>query len=204
MPEKIADKAANSGRDNPFLQFLTALEAVPKQITDAMIRQTTDEDHKSAVGAYGDALRRQVHGLSSYMREGWPRLSPQAQAEVSRVVTMSGSSALFSGINSLSKSMNSPTAKISISGIIQELKKLIKLLISLFGSIPQWLDTLLALIDEILNSLLSVGLPGLASTLSRMHQDFLHEQILLARLNREQAAQDRTENNDSNLHRTSE
>jgi hypothetical protein len=193
MPDKIADK------DNSFLQFLAALDAVPKQITDAMMRQTTDQDQKSVIGAYGEALRRQVQGLSSYMREGWPRLSPQGQAEVSRVVSMSGSSALFSGVNSLSKSISSPTAKISLSGITQELKKLLKLLFSLFGSIPQWLDTLLALIDEILNGLLSVGSPALASTLSRMHQDFLHEQILLARLNREQAAQDRTENNGSKV-----
>jgi hypothetical protein len=69
-------------------------------------------------------------------------------------------------------------------------------LISLFGSIPQWLDTLLTMLDEILNLLLSVGSPALASTLSHMHQDYMHELILLARLNKENAAHDQAGNNE--------
>jgi uncharacterized membrane protein YcjF (UPF0283 family) len=112
---------------------------------------------------------------------------------------MSGSSALIAGIDSLAKSMHSPTAKIAISGVVQELKKLVKLIASLFGTVPQWLITLLALIDEVLNSLLSVGSIALASTLSRMHQDYMQEQILLARLNRESTAHDQGGNNDPSV-----
>jgi hypothetical protein len=198
MPEKTESKAPNSRRDT-FLQLLTSLDAVPKQITDAMLRQTTDEDHKSVITACGDAMREQVQGLTSHMRDGWSRLSPQGQAEVSRVIAMSGSTAIFAGLDALAKSMNSPTAKIAVSGFVQELKKLIILLFWLiFHTIPKWLIILLVLIDEILNRKLSVGNPALASTLSRQHQDYLQEQILMARLNREYAAPDQPGNNEPN------
>jgi hypothetical protein len=199
MPEKTEAKSANSRRDNPFHQFLASLDAAPKLITDAMLRQTTDEDHKSVITACGDALREEVQGLTSHMRDGWARLSPQGQAEVSRVITMSGSTALFAGLESLAKSMSSPTARLAASGFIQELKKLIILLFLLiFHTLPKWLIILLILIDQILNRQLSVGNPALATTLSHQHQDYLHEQILMARLNREYAAPDQPPNNDPN------
>ncbi len=199
MPEKHETKAGNSRRDNPFHQLLASLDAAPKQITDAMIRQTIDEDHKNVINACGSALREQVQGLTSHLREGWSRLSPQGQAEVSRVISMSGSTALFAGLDSLAKSMSSPTARIATSGFIKELKKLIILLFWLiFHTIPKWLIILLVLIDEILDRQLSVGNPALASTLSRQHQDYLEEQILMARLNREYAGPDQPTDNDSN------
>jgi hypothetical protein len=57
MSEKTEGRAPNSRRDSPFLQFVTSLEGLPKQITDAMIRQAADEDHKGVIGMYGEALR---------------------------------------------------------------------------------------------------------------------------------------------------
>ncbi|MBV8368945.1 MAG: hypothetical protein JO036_08505 [Candidatus Eremiobacteraeota bacterium] len=191
MSEKIEGKPADGGGDrtNPFLQFLTSLEAVPGQIIEGMNRQTTDEDHKAAIKAYGDAFRAQIQGLSAYLRDEHSRLSPQAQAEVSRVVTMSGSSALFSGVATLSRNLSSTTARLSVSGIIAEIKKIIKVLLGIFHPVvAPWLDGIIALINEILHDLFGIGSPALASTLSRMHQDYMHEQILLARLNRERAA----------------
>jgi hypothetical protein len=198
MPEKTESKAPNSRRDN-FQQLLTSLDALPKQIADAMLRQTTEEDHKSVITACGDAMREQIQGLTSHLREGWSRLSPQGQAEVSRVIAMSGSTAIFTGIDALAKNINSPTARIAISGFLMELKKLIILLFWLiFHTIPKWLIILLVLIDEIFDRKLSVGNPALASTLSRQHQDYLQEQILMARLNREYAVPDQPGNNEPN------
>jgi hypothetical protein len=192
-------KSPNTRRDSIFQQLLSSLDAAPKQITDAMIRQTTDEDQKSVINACGDALREQVQGLTSHLRDGWSRLGPQGQAEVSRVIAMSGSTALFAGLDSLAKNLNSTTAKIATSGFIKELKKLIILLFWLiFHTIPKWLIILLVLIDEILDRQLSVGNPALGSTLSRQHQDYLHEQILMARLNREYAAPEQPANNEPN------
>jgi hypothetical protein len=83
-------KSPNTRRDGIFQQLLSSLDAAPKQITDAMIRQTTDEDQKNVINACGDALREQVQGLTSHLRDGWSRLGPQGQAEVSRVIGMSG------------------------------------------------------------------------------------------------------------------
>ncbi len=199
MSEKFEGKPTDSAGDktNSFLQFLTSLDAMPNHIIDGMNRQTTDEDHKSAIKAYGDAFRSQIHGLSAYLRDGFSRLSPQGQAEVSRVVTMSGTEALISGVTTLSKNLSSTTAKLSIGGIIAEIKKIIKILLGLFGiTLPKWLDGIIALINEILHDLLGIGSPALASALSRMHQDYMHEQILLARLNRESAAFDDSGKND--------
>jgi hypothetical protein len=86
--------------------------------------------------------------------------------------------------------------RVRLAVAIQELKKLIKLIVSLFGSVPQWLITLLAMIDELLKLLQSVRLPALASALSRMH---MQERILLARLNRENTAHDQVGNNEPNI-----
>jgi hypothetical protein len=86
--------------------------------------------------------------------------------------------------------------RVRLAVAIQELKKLIKLIVSLFGSVPQWLITLVAMIDELLKLLQSVRLPALASALSRMN---MQERILLARLNRENTAHDQVENNEPNI-----
>jgi hypothetical protein len=199
MPDKVETKTPNTRRDNGFQQFLTSFDAIPKQIADAMLRQTTEEDHKSVITACGDAMREQVQGLTSQLREGWSRLSPQGQAEVNRVIAMSGSTAIFAGIDALAKNISTSTARIAISGFLMELKKLIILLFWLiFHTIPKWLIILLVLIDEIFDRKLSVGNPALASTLSRLHQDYMHEQILMARLNREYAAPDEPGNNEGN------
>jgi hypothetical protein len=50
--------------------------------------------------------------------------------------------------------------RVRLAVAIQDLKKFIKLIVSLFGSVPQWLITLLAMIDELLKLLQSVRLPA--------------------------------------------
>lgn len=202
MSEKFEGKPADGGgaKTNPFLQFLTSFESVPNQIIDAMIRQAPDEEHRVAINAYGDALRAQVQGLCSFMRETASRLTPQGQDEVSRFVTMSGSSALISGIGSLSKSIGSTLSKIGIAEIIAELKKIIDFIFKLFKiDRPDWLTGLEALINEILHDLFGIGQPALKSVLSRMHQDYLNEQILITRLQREHAMRDASASNDLNF-----
>ena len=202
MSEKFEGKAADGGSPgtNPFLQFLTAFDSVPKQIVDAMIRQAPDEEHKTQINTFGDALRVQVQGLTSFMRESASRLSPQVQEEVSRFVTISGGNTLISGIGGLTKTLGSTLSKIGIAAIFEELKKIINAIFNIFEiHMPKWLLPLEALINEILHDLISMGLPGLSSVLSRMHQDFLSEQILIERFNRETAMRDRAMNNDLNF-----
>lgn len=188
MAEKFEDKPPVANRDtaDPFLEFLTSLEAMPKQIADGMLRQADGEDEKRVMNVYGEALRLQVQGLASHMREGWSRASSHEKAEVSRVIAMSGSRALFSGIGSLAGGLSSAVARIGIVKIIFEIKKLLTWLFQyIFHSMPEWFRALLVIIDEIINDLFGTGSPALASTLSRMHQDFMREQILLARIVRE-------------------
>ena len=77
-------------------------------------------------------------------------------------------------------------AKIGLVGIIREIKKIITMLLDAFGiKIPKWLAAVFTLIDELANLFSSTGSPGLASTLSRMEQDYLAELTHLSRLQRE-------------------
>jgi hypothetical protein len=202
MSEKFEGKAADGGsaKTNPFLQFLTSFETVPNQIVDAMIRQAPDEEHRIAINAYGDALRVQVQGLCAFMRESASRLTPQGQEEVSRFASISGGAALISGIGAFSKSIGSTLARIGIADIVAELKKIIDRIFEIFHiHRPDWLTGLEALINEILHDLLALGFLGLRSVLSRMHQDYLSEQILITRLQREHAMRDPSASNDLNF-----
>ena len=67
------------------------------------------------------------------------------------------------------------------------IKKVIRWVIELiFGSLPEWLDKLLEIIDEILNEIFGAESPRLANALSMKEQNYLSELAKFAVLNREE------------------
>lgn len=175
-----------SKHENNLESFLAAFAQLPQQVVDGMLLQSADEDQKTVIKAFGDVLIEQVTELSSYLRSTSSKISAQARIEVDTFLRLSAVNTLLRSARTVATNLASSSAKMSISGIFQEIKKIIEALLGIFGiTLPKWVDALLVLIDEIVDWLLSGGSTHLAAALSRAHQNYLGELVQLARLERE-------------------
>lgn len=184
---------ANAKEDKPdtaptdlLSKFLGDLAQFPKIMVDGMLNQAENEDEKVVIQSLGGTLTSQFSELAGFIRERGGRLSVQQRQESEQVLRLSSAESLIASGSSLAINLAPQVAKIGLVGIVMEIKKIIKMLLEAFGiKIPKWLEVLLLLIDEIVKLLFSTGSPSLASTLSRMEQDYLAELTQLARLQRE-------------------
>jgi hypothetical protein len=181
-------KRSSSSQSGDLTQFLKSLTDFSVKIEKGMLAQSDDEDATNVITAYSSVFRAQLTELCAYVQQRASKASRQANSEVATVLKLTSGNLLVQRGLDISQDLGSQTAKISISGIFELIKKILKAILDIFGiTLPKWLDKLLELLDEILNFLLSAGLPRLANILSRQHQDYLSEQTQLARLERESA-----------------
>ena len=177
-----------SSQPDDLTQFLQSLPGFAARIEKGMLAHSDDEDAANVITAYSAAFKQQVTELSGYVQERAGKASQQARSEAARIMKLTSGNVLVERGLGISDNLASPTSRISISGIFELIKKILKAILAIFNiTLPRWLDKLLELLDEILNFLLSAGQPRLANVLSRQHQDFLSEQTQLARLERESA-----------------
>jgi hypothetical protein len=175
-----------SSQSDDLGRFLQSLPDFASSIEKGMLAHSDDEDARNVITAYSAAFKEQVTGLSAYVQERAGKASRQAMSEAATLMKLSSGNLLLQRGIGITENLASPTAKMSISGIFELIKKILKKLLAIFHiTLPGWLDALLDLLDELLNFLLSPGQPKLASILSRQHQDYLAEQVQVARLERE-------------------
>jgi hypothetical protein len=182
MAEKRAEEA---GQNTIGLleQFLGEFEKVPALVVEGMVRQTDNEDERTVIRSFGGVLQNQIQELCTYVRARRPALTPQQEQEVAQVLRLTSAVPLATSTVAVARSLPSSAARIGLLWIVQEIKKIIRVLWHiLFGHMPHWLDELLNLINEILKDILSVGDTRLADTLSQMEQNYLAELTQLARL----------------------
>jgi hypothetical protein len=186
MAEETGSQTTTKDDQDDFLsRFLGDLEKLPRTIAEGMLRQTEDEDERMVIRSFATPLENQLSELAGFIRDRGRRVSAQQVQEASRVLRLSSAVTLVESGFGLAANLASPIARIALVEIVQLVKKVIKQLLPALGmSPPGWLNTLLDLIDEVLNHLLSVGSPQLASILSRMERDYLAELTQLSRLQR--------------------
>lgn len=183
MAEKTGNQTATE--DDLLSRFLRDLEKLPRTITEGMLRQTENEDERMAIRSFATPMENQLSELAGFIRDRGRRVSAQQVQEANQVLRLSAAVTLVESGSGLAANLASPITKIALAGIVQMVKKIIKDLLPALGiSLPGWLNVLLDLIDEVLNRLLSVGSPQLASILSKMERDYLAELTQLSRLQR--------------------
>jgi hypothetical protein len=185
MADAKVDKTDTTPTDL-LSEFLRGLVQLPKVMVDGMLNQAESEDEREVIRTLGNTLSNQFSELTVYIRERSGKLSAQQRQESEQVLRLSSAGSLIASGSSLAANLAPQVAKIGLVGIIREIKKIIRMLLEAFGiKIPKWLDILLTLIDELVDLFFSTGSPSLASTLSKMEQDYLAELTQLARLQRE-------------------
>jgi hypothetical protein len=181
-------KRPSPTQSDDLSQFLKSLKDFSVSVEKGMVAQSDDEDATNVITAYSDVFKTQITELCAYVQERASKASRQASSEVATIMKLTAGNLLVQRGLSVSQNLASQTAKISVSGIFELIKKILEAILEAFGiSLPKWLKKLLELLDEILNFFLSTGQPRLASILSRQHQDYLAELTQLARLERENA-----------------
>jgi hypothetical protein len=163
--------------------FLENLETVPKELIEALLHVSCDEDEKNVIHAITPAFVNQFKELSNFISEQACKCSKQSAANVEQFLKISSAKMLLEDLKIALPSIGSIVGKLGIDGIIKEIKKVIKEILKLFGvSLPDWIDTLVNLIDEIIATIFGVTSAKLRITLSQIEQHYLAELTQLAKL----------------------
>jgi len=164
-------------------QFLTGIEALPIEVTDALLKYARDEDERNVINMYTPALKNQFKELSSYISQQSTRASGRAMENVEQFLRISSPNLLMSSVGIALPSIQSVVGKLGIAGLFQEIKKILRKVLGAFAiRLPEWLDVLLTLIDEVAHILLGSESPKMRNALSEMEQNYLAELTQLAKL----------------------
>lgn len=178
-------------------QFLTGIETLPIEVTDALLKYARDEDERNVINMYTPALKNQFKELSSYISQQSTRASGRAMENVEQFLKISSPNLLMSSVGIALPSIQSIVGKLGIGGLIQEIKKILKKVLGLIGvRLPDWIDGLLTLIDEIINILLGGESPKMRNALSEMEQNYLAELTQLSKLEKATRELNSDENDD--------
>jgi hypothetical protein len=172
-----------------FASFLAEVGRLPGALLEGALRHANSDDERLVVRQLGGTFATQITELSSYISDLRSQAGATQVADANQLLRLSAATPLAASGAALADNLASPVARIGLAGIIEEVKKIIKVLAEIFHiKLPDWFNPLINLIDEIVKKILSAGSPSLARTLSAMEQDYLGELAQLARLQRESRA----------------
>jgi len=161
--------------------FLKELETIPVQLTDALLNNATDEDEKNIISSLAPTLKIQFQEISNSITESSKKFTRQEIANTEQFLKTSAASSITKSFKLALPSIGSLFGKLGLQEIIFAIKKIIR---ALFRNMPAWLNTLLDIIDEIINMLFGKDSSKTKNMLSMAEQNFLKEITLVARLNK--------------------
>ena len=163
--------------------FLKKLEGLPVEITDNLLKNSSDKDEKNVIDTFAPVFKTQFRELAIFIGQQSLKASSQASEDVEQFLKIASPVQMMDKMKISMPSIGSIVGKLGIDGIIKEIKKIIKELLGLFGiTLPKWIDGILTLIDEILNILFGGGSTKLRIAFSQLEQHHLAEQTQLAKL----------------------
>ncbi|MBN8570964.1 MAG: hypothetical protein J0M18_15150 [Ignavibacteria bacterium] len=165
--------------------FLLKFEQIPNDIIESLHKVTDDADEKNVINSFAPTLVNQFKELSSFVVEKSSRASSEGLRNSEQFLKISSGNSLVNNLKLSLPSIGSIVGKLGISGIIQEIKKIVMGILEAFGiTLPKWLTKIINLIDEIINDLLGGGSIKMHTALSQKEQNYLAELTHLARLER--------------------
>lgn len=162
-------------------EFLKELETIPTQLTDALLNNATDEDEKNIINSVAPALKVQFQEISNSINESSKKFTRQDISNTEQFLKTSAALSITKSFKMALPSIGSLFGKLGLQEIIFAIKKIIR---ALFKKMPDWLNTLLDIIDEIINMLFGKDSAKTKNILSMAEQNFLKEITLVARLNK--------------------
>lgn len=163
-------------------EFLKELINIPILLTEALLKNSNDEDEKNIIIALTPTLKTQFQELSNSIQDLASKSSKQGVAEMNQILKSSAAMEVIKSFKMALPSIGSLFGKFGIQEIVFAIKKIIR---ALFGDkIPKWLDTILIVIDEIFNSLKAGDSLKIKNMLSMAEQNFLKEITLVEKLNK--------------------
>ena len=175
-------------------EFLKELVNIPVLMTEALLKNSSDEDEKNIITSLAPTLKIQFQELSNSIQDLASKSSKQGVAEMNQILKSSAAMDITKSFKMALPSIGSLFGKFGIQEIIFAIKKIIR---ALFGDkIPKWLDTILNIIDEILNMLKGGDSPKTKNMLSMAEQNFLREITLVEKLNKVRFSSENDEEED--------
>lgn len=176
---------------DPLNSFLGGVEAFVTQITAEIRKAAPDGDQQAMIAATGDSLIGQTTKLTAFVRESAARLSAPQRGELNRFLQVQDGEAQATRVVEVTKQV---LAKGLLGNLMhwisQHLKELKKVLSEILHFIfdllhipyPDWLDTIIRILDELLDLLLSlladvfgIDFGRTARQLSEQEVNFLRE-----------------------------
>jgi hypothetical protein len=186
-----AKEPTRPSETDPLNSFLGGVESFVAQITAEIRKAAPEGDQQAMIAATGDSLIGQTTKLTAFVRESASRLSTPQRSELNRFLQVQDGEAQANRVVEVTKQV---LAKGLLGNLMhwisQHLKELKKVLSEILHFIfdllhipyPDWLDTILRILDELLDLLLSlladvfgIDFGRTARQLSEQEVNFLRE-----------------------------
>ncbi|HEX3185079.1 MAG TPA: hypothetical protein VHQ94_09780 [Pyrinomonadaceae bacterium] len=167
--------------------FLDGISRYIEQFTGSVKNSLVEgDDVHDIADTLSATLREQFVQLNGFLRAEFDKQSPRAREEVGRILRMTAANGLVERAVPAAGGSITQAKGLGLSGIIKELKKIIRMLLDIFfpNFKPKWLDMLFTLIDELFDLIIRLLFPKLADTLSRHEVNYLRELRATAQLAR--------------------
>ena len=193
MVKRKRGAPANNGGTDRLSTFLASVDRYVETFSAQAIAVAPEGEPRLVMQATGESLVAQTRKLTNYFRETATQLAPAERHELEQFLQVQDAEAAIDRTLQLSAKILAPgggPVTMGFLNLIDEVMKFIKkVLKDLFPDLPGWLQTILLIIDELLQLLKSLlgGLFGLrvsqvAEELSRGEIAFLGELAALDKL----------------------
>jgi hypothetical protein len=188
----------HKGNVDALSSFLASVDRFTETISAQAAAVAPAGEQRIVIQSTGESFVAQTRKLTDYVREAAAEITPGQRQELDQFLRVQDGDALVNRAVQVSAKMLSPGGgPVTMSflswldEIMNTLKKILSAIVDLIfgGNMPDWINTILVIIDELLNLLKTLlgGVFGLrmsqvADELSREEVNFLHEMSALAQL----------------------
>ncbi len=157
-------------------EFFGGFETLIKQITDALLKHADGDDETAVIKEGAAPIPAQISEMKTYVLTRAATATNSELAEVNQALRMSNAKGLFKSGKGLLGNIGSLLGKLGIQRIVQEIKKIVRLIFKTFGwAMPAWLDLILLIINQLLNLIFGTKSPKHAAVLSDAEVNYLRE-----------------------------
>lgn len=183
----MAESKPSDPRPNALFEFLKQAEDYVGSTIDGIAKAVGNDEDAPLIASHGGALREQFARLAQLTRQRYEGTNADARRAVDEFMSVQSVTVLARNAqgtfqNSVAKGLFGGGIFSWIESNLEEIKKVIEMIWSLFGSVPDWLGKILQIIDQILKLLLGLfgGILGqsrtkIMSDLSAMEVEFWNE-----------------------------
>ena len=188
---------APRGNGDLLNEVLASADRFVETISAQAVAATGEGEHRLVIQSTGESVVAQMRKLTDYVRAAAEGIGPAQRRELDQFLRVQDGDALVDRALKVSAQMISGSVGPVTMGFfswlnehIQTIKKIILAILTLiFGHVPEWVNTILIIIDEIFNLLksllgghLGLKMSEVADQASREEVNFLRELTALAEL----------------------